>query len=68
MDLLKQYLDLAIFGILGLMSFFMIAYVVERYFYFARLDLSQFSTPQSLNVALTRHMTIIASIASNAVR
>jgi biopolymer transport protein ExbB len=66
MDLLKQYLDLAIFGILGLMSFFMIAYVVERYFYFARLDLSQFSTPQSLNVALTRHMTIIASIASNA--
>ena len=66
MDLLKQYLDLAIFGILGLMSFFLIAYVVERYFYFARLDLSQFATPQSLNVALTRHMTIIASIASNA--
>ena len=66
MDLLKQYLDLAIFGILGLMSFFMIAYVVERYVYFARLDLSQFRTPQSLNVALTRHMTIIASIASNA--
>jgi biopolymer transport protein ExbB len=66
MELLKQYLDFAIFGILGVMSFFMIAYVVERYFYFARLDVAEFSDRETLNVALTRHLTIIASIASNA--
>lgn len=66
MELLKQHLDLAVFGILGVMSFFMIAYVVERYFYFARLDVTLFDNRETLNVALTRHLTIIASIASNA--
>ena len=66
MEFIKQDLDFAIFGLLGTMSFFMIAYVVERYFYFARLDLTEFSNREDLNVALTRHLTIIASIASNA--
>jgi biopolymer transport protein ExbB len=66
MEFLKQYLDFAIFGVLGIMSFFMIAYVVERYLYFARLDVSGFSNRETLNVALTRHLTVIASIASNA--
>jgi len=66
MELLKQYLDLAVFGILGIMSFLMVAYVVERYFYYARLDLGGFANREALNVALTRHLTIIASIASNA--
>ena len=66
MELLKQYLDLAVFGILGIMSFLMVAYVVERYLYFARLNLGEFGNREALNVALTRHLTIIASIASNA--
>lgn len=66
MELLKAYLDITIFGILGLMSFFMFAYAVERVLFFARMDLGDYSDPHSLQVALTRHLTAIASIASNA--
>ncbi len=66
MDLLKQYLDIAVFGVLGLMSFLMIAYTIERYVYFARIDVAEFNNRNLLGVALTRHLTAIASIASNA--
>ena len=66
MELLKQYLDVAVFGVLGFMSFLMIAYTIERYIYFARIDVVEFSSRDLLGVALTRHLTVIASIASNA--
>ena len=66
MDLLKAYLDVTVFGILGLMSFLMLAYAVERVVFFARIELGDYADPHSLQVALTRHLTAIASIASNA--
>ena len=64
--LLKDYLDAAIFGILGLMSFLMLAYTIERVLFFMRVDLDEYAEPHGLQVALTRHLTAIASIASNA--
>jgi biopolymer transport protein ExbB len=66
MPLLKAYLDITVFGILGLMSFFMLAYAVERVLFFARIEVSNYADPHSLHVALTRHLTAVASIASNA--
>jgi biopolymer transport protein ExbB len=66
MELLKQYLDITVFSILGLMSFLMIAYTIERYIFFVRLEVGGFNDQHTLYVALTRHLTIIASIASNA--
>jgi biopolymer transport protein ExbB len=66
MVLLKSYLDAAVFGVLGLMSFLMFAYAVERLIFFLRVDVDEFADPHSLQVALTRHLTAIASIASNA--
>ena len=64
--LLKDYLDVTVFGILGLMSFFMLAYAVERVLFFAKIDVSDYVDPHNLQVALTRHLTVLASIASNA--
>ena len=64
--LLKDYLDAAIFGILGFMSFLMLAYAIERVLFFIRVDLEEYAEPHGLQVALTRHLTAIASIASNA--
>ena len=64
--LLKDYLDAAIFGILGFMSFLMLAYAIERVLFFIRVDLEEYVEPHGLQVALTRHLTAIASIASNA--
>jgi biopolymer transport protein ExbB len=66
MELLKQYLDITVFSILGFMSFLMIAYTIERYVFFSRLEVNGFDDQHTLYVALTRHLTIIASIASNA--
>ncbi|MGD9000343.1 MAG: TonB-system energizer ExbB [Granulosicoccaceae bacterium] len=66
MELLKDYLDIAVFGVLGIMSFLMLAYTIERYLFFSRLEVGGFADQHTLYVALSRHLTIIASIASNA--
>ncbi len=66
MEILKEYLDFGVIGILGFMSFLMVWFAVERYFYFRKVDLAQFTHPDELNVELTRHLTIISSVGSNA--
>jgi biopolymer transport protein ExbB len=65
-EFIKQYLDIFIFGLLGLMSFVTLWLAVERYLYFARVSLAEFDHPDSLNLALTKHLTTIASIGANA--
>ncbi len=66
MDLLRNNLDYAILGVLGLMSFLMMWLVIERYLYFSRVDLSGFTDQDDLEVDLTRNLTAIATIGSNA--
>ena len=63
---LRDYLDFAVFGILGFMSFVLVGFVIERVIFYARVDLAQFGDRHVLAVALTRHLTTVASIASNA--
>ena len=65
MEYLKANLDYAIFGILGLMSFLMLAFVIERMFFFRRVDLARFATAEELDVALTRNLTAIATVGTN---
>ncbi|WP_020558721.1 TonB-system energizer ExbB [Thiofilum flexile] len=66
MELLKLYLDHAVLGILGLMSFVMLALVIERYIYFIRVKLENFQHIELLKVTLTRNLTTISSVGSNA--
>lgn len=66
MEWLKAHLDTGVFGILGVMSFVMIGFTIERMIYFARVDVTRFGDRHLLSVALTRHLTSIASVASNA--
>jgi biopolymer transport protein ExbB len=66
LDLLREYLDLAVVGLLGFMSFLMLGLVIERYLYFARIDLESFPSQEELEVDLTRNLTTIATIGSNA--
>jgi len=63
---LKAYLDYAVLGVLGLMSFLMLAFVIERYLYFGRIDLGRFADLEELTISLTEHLTAIASIGANA--
>jgi biopolymer transport protein ExbB len=65
-ELLKQSLDYFIFGILGLMSFLMLWFVVERYLFYRRIRLQDYSHADDLQVALTNRLTAIASIGANA--
>lgn len=66
MELLKTYLDLSVFSLLGLMSFIMLWMALERLFFYRKIELSAYPTPEALKVAATRNLTIIASIGSNA--
>ena len=66
MELLKQWLDPVVFTTLGLMSLLMLAYAIERYLHYSRLELSSFESQEMLEIDLTNHLTIIASVGSNA--
>ena len=66
LDFLRENLDYMIFGILGLMSFFMLWFVIERYIYFARVKVENFNHVDHLNVALTNNLTVISTVAANA--
>ena len=66
MDFLQANLDYLVLGTLGFMSFLMLALVIERYLYLKRVNLRQFSHIELLKIALTRNLTTISSIGSNA--
>lgn len=66
MEFLKLYLDHIVLGTLGIMSFIMLAFAVERYVYFWRIKLTDFKHLELLKVALTRNLTSISSVGSNA--
>lgn len=66
MQYLKDYLDYAVLGVLGVMSFLMLALAMERYLYLRRVDLRLFEDAEELNLALTNNLTSIATIGSNA--
>ncbi len=65
-EFFKTNLDYAIFSILGVMSFLMVWCSVERIVYYRRVDLKSFNDERMLNIALTRHLTLISTIGANA--
>lgn len=63
---LKENLDFLVFGILGVMSFVMLWLVIERYIYYSRMVVTEFKDENALQIALTRNLTFIATVGSNA--
>lgn len=66
MEFLKQYLDFFIFGVLGVMSFLLVWYVIERYLYYRSVNVGEFKSHNKLSVALTERLTVISIIGVNA--
>ncbi len=66
MEFLQANLDYLVLGTLGLMSFIMLAFAVERYLYLQRVDVQQFNHIETLKIDLTRNLTTISSIGANA--
>jgi len=66
MELLKAYLDLTIFGILGLMGFIALWVTLERLFFYRSINLDDYKHEALLNVAATKNLTALSIIGSNA--
>jgi Biopolymer transport proteins len=66
MYLLKELVDYGIIGLLLLLSFFAVAIAIERWSFYRRVEVEKFKTKQELEMELTKGLTFIASVASNA--
>ena len=66
MELIRDYLDLTVFSVLGIMSFLVIWFSIERSLFYRSIRLNSFHRIEHLQIALTRHLTLISSIGSNA--
>ena len=63
---LQQWLDLAVFGTLGSMSFVVVWLGVERTLFFRRVALADYRSCELLGLDLSRHVTALYSIGANA--
>ena len=66
MDALKHAVDYGIIGLLLLFSLWSVAVAVERWVFYRRVDLTQFSNVQLLEMTLTKRLIIIGTVAANA--
>ena len=66
MEHLHEYLDIGVFGILGLMSFVVLWLAIERLLFYRHVDLHAYHHPDELNIALTRNLTTLSSLGTNA--
>lgn len=66
MDVLKNAVEYGIIGLLIALSVWSVAVAVERWLYYRRVDLSQFSDAQTFEIALTKRLVVIGTVAANA--
>ena len=66
MDILKNAVEYGIIGLLIALSVWSVAVAVERWLYYRRVDLSQFTDIQTFEMALTKRLVIIGTVAANA--
>ena len=66
MEYIRNYLDFIVFGILGLMSFLAMWFAIERFLFYRKVNLQNFKHPEALQIELTKNLTLISSIGSNA--
>ncbi|MGE5799963.1 MAG: TonB-system energizer ExbB [Syntrophaceae bacterium] len=66
MDWLMPIIDYGVIGLLVMMSIVGVAIAVERRLYYKKIILDEFSEKKNLELAVTRKLHILATIASNA--
>ncbi len=68
MDLifLKKLVDFGVIGFLVLLSIISVTFFIERLLFYKHVDTSKYKNQKVLENALTKHLTTIGSIASNA--
>jgi len=66
MDALKAVVDYGVIGLLLALSVWAIAVAVERWQFYQRIDLAQYPNQQLFEIALTKRLVIIGTVAANA--
>jgi biopolymer transport protein ExbB len=66
MQWLSAAIDFGVIGLLVLLSVVVVAIVLERIFFYRAVELHSFTNGKALELELTRRLTVIASVASNA--
>ncbi|HSF67319.1 MAG TPA: TonB-system energizer ExbB [Nitrospiraceae bacterium] len=66
MDMLKEIVDYGVIGLLIGLSVWAVAVAVERWQFYRRIDPAQYKSQQLFEVALTKRLVIIGTVAANA--
>jgi biopolymer transport protein ExbB len=66
MDALKDAIDYGVIGLLLVLSVWSVAVAIERWLFYKRVNLTQFSNAQLLEITLTKRLVIIGTVAANA--
>lgn len=66
MEGLKQLIDYGIIGLLIALSLWAVAVAMERWYFFRRVNVSDFRNVQECEIALTKRLVVIGTVAANA--
>jgi biopolymer transport protein ExbB len=66
MEWLSAAIDYGVVGLLAVLNVTVVAVALERLFFYRSVDPGEFRSIKALELTLTRRLTIIASVASNA--
>jgi biopolymer transport protein ExbB len=66
MNILTQLVDYGIIGLLVVLSLWALAVAVERWLYYRRVTPNQFDNIQTMEIALTKRLVVIGTVAANA--
>ncbi|WP_421716849.1 TonB-system energizer ExbB [Arcobacter arenosus] len=64
-EFLKHSVDYGVIALLLFMSFIAVMFFIERLFFYRKLDVNKYKNKKQLDVALTKNLTFIGTIASN---
>ncbi|ADG93510.1 tonB-system energizer ExbB [Arcobacter nitrofigilis DSM 7299] len=65
-ELLKNLVDYGVVVLLVFMSFLSFWFFIERIFFYKNINIKIYKSKKSLEMAITKHLSIIGTIASNA--
>ena len=64
-EILKNLVDYGVIALLIFMSFISFWFFIERVIFYKNMDVKSYKNKKALDIALTKHLTIIGTIASN---
>ena len=64
-ETLKHLVDYGVIALLVFMSFISFWFFIERILFYKKLEVKSYKNKKALDIALTKHLTVIGTIASN---